>query len=100
MTRSVSSFSSPKPVLEDADSAETVRAKCRAAALATFFTAAYLGLALPVLGLGIALQFLTPRVTLLMFAKAPVPGTVKTRLGKQIGEENSASLYAAFLQGR
>jgi len=40
----------------------------RAGALATFFTAAYLGLALPVLGLGIALQFLTPRVTLLIFA--------------------------------
>ena len=38
------------------------------AALATFFTAAYLGLALPVLGLGIALEFLSPRVTLLIFA--------------------------------
>jgi MFS family permease len=42
----------------------------RAGALATFFTAAYLGLALPILGLGIALQFLTPRVTLLIFAVA------------------------------
>jgi MFS family permease len=42
----------------------------RAGALATFFTAAYVGLALPVLGLGIALQFLTPRVTLLIFAVA------------------------------
>jgi MFS family permease len=42
----------------------------RAGALATFFTAAYVGLALPVLGLGIALQFLTPRVTLLIFAMA------------------------------
>jgi len=40
----------------------------RAGALATFFTAAYVGLAVPVLGLGIALQFLTPRVTLLLFA--------------------------------
>ena len=40
----------------------------RAGALATFFTAAYLGLAVPVLGLGIALEFLTPRVTLLIFA--------------------------------
>jgi len=42
----------------------------RAGALATFFTAAYVGLALPVLGLGIALQFLSPRVTLLIFGVA------------------------------
>jgi hypothetical protein len=48
----------------------TAGAADRAGALATFFTAAYLGLALPVLGLGIALQFLTPRVTLLIFAVA------------------------------
>src|SRR5215207_2935573 len=46
----------------------TAGAADRAAALATFFTAAYLGLALPVLGLGIALQFLTLRVALLIFA--------------------------------
>ena len=46
----------------------TAGAADRAAALATFFTAAYLGLALPVLGLGIALEFLSPRVTLLIFA--------------------------------
>jgi len=46
----------------------TTDAADRAGALATFFTAAYVGLALPVLGLGIALQFLTPRVTLLIFA--------------------------------
>ena len=48
----------------------TAGAADRAGALATFFTAAYVGLALPVLGLGIALQFLTPRVTLLIFAVA------------------------------
>jgi predicted MFS family arabinose efflux permease len=48
----------------------TAGAADRAGALATFFTAAYVGLALPVLGLGIALQFLTPRVTLLIFAAA------------------------------
>jgi predicted MFS family arabinose efflux permease len=40
----------------------------RASTLATFFTAGYVGLSLPVLGLGIALQFLSPRVTLLIFA--------------------------------
>ena len=39
-------------------------------AVATFFTAAYIGLALPVLGLGIALQVLAPRVALLIFAAA------------------------------
>jgi hypothetical protein len=42
----------------------------RAGALATFFTAGYVGLSLPVLGVGIAFQFLTPRVTLLIFALA------------------------------
>jgi len=45
----------------------TTTAADRAGALATFFTAAYVGLGLPVLGLGIALQVLTPRVTLLIF---------------------------------
>jgi predicted MFS family arabinose efflux permease len=40
----------------------------RAGALATFFTAGYVGVSLPVLGLGIALEFLSPRVTLLIFA--------------------------------
>src|SRR3712207_5426481 len=50
----------------------TAGAADRAGALATFFTAAYVGLALPVLGLGIALQFLTPRVTLLIFAGAEI----------------------------
>ncbi len=48
----------------------TAGAADRASALATFFTAAYVGLALPVLGLGIALQFLSPRVTLLIFGLA------------------------------
>ncbi|MGH2871454.1 MAG: MFS transporter, partial [Solirubrobacteraceae bacterium] len=45
----------------------TSTADGRAGALATFFTAGYAGLALPVVGLGIALQHLTPRVTLLIF---------------------------------
>jgi hypothetical protein len=40
----------------------------RAGVLATFFIAAYTGLSIPVLGLGIALQHLSPRVTLLIFA--------------------------------
>ena len=45
----------------------TTTAADRAGALATFFTAAYVGLALPVLGLGLGLQVLSPRVTLLVF---------------------------------
>jgi MFS family permease len=40
----------------------------RAGVLATFFVAAYAGLTLPVLGLGIALQHVSPRMTLLIFA--------------------------------
>jgi MFS family permease len=42
----------------------------RAAALATFFVAGYAGLSVPVIGLGIALQHLSPRVTLLTFGLA------------------------------
>jgi hypothetical protein len=49
---------------------ETARADERAAALAAFFTAGYAAISLPVLGLGIALQFLSPQVTLLVFGVA------------------------------
>jgi MFS family permease len=42
----------------------------RAGALATFFTAGYAGVSLPVLGAGLALQHLSPRVTLLIFGSA------------------------------
>jgi MFS family permease len=48
----------------------TSHADDRAGALATFFIAGYAGLSLPVLGLGIALQYLSPRVTLLIFGVA------------------------------
>jgi predicted MFS family arabinose efflux permease len=40
----------------------------RAGVLATFFIAAYTGLSIPVVALGIALQHLSPRTTLLIFA--------------------------------
>ena len=46
----------------------------RAGTLATFFTAAYAGLSVPVVGLGLLLQHLSPRVTLLIFALALGPG--------------------------
>jgi MFS family permease len=48
----------------------TASADDRASALTAYFTAGYVGLSLPVLGAGIALQFLSPRVTLLIFAAA------------------------------
>lgn len=35
---------------------------------------------------------------LIMFAKAPVPGRVKTRLAKHIGSEAATALYVAFLR--
>jgi MFS family permease len=46
----------------------------RAGALATYFTAGYIGVSLPVLGAGVALQYLSPRVTLLIFATAVALG--------------------------
>jgi MFS family permease len=42
----------------------------RAGALATFFTAGYAGVSVPVVGVGLALQQLSPRVTLLIFGLA------------------------------
>jgi predicted MFS family arabinose efflux permease len=42
----------------------------RAGALATFFTAGYVGVSLPVVGAGVALQHLSFRVTLLIFGLA------------------------------
>ena len=42
----------------------------RAAAVATLFTAGYAGVSIPVIGVGIVLQHLSPRVTLLIFALA------------------------------
>jgi hypothetical protein len=59
----------------------------RVGALATYFTADYVGVSLPVIGLGIALQYLSPRVVLLIFgtlvgvgflAAAPVLAGAKT----------------------
>lgn len=42
----------------------------RAGAVATLFTAGYVGVSIPVIGVGIVLQHLSPRVTLLIFALA------------------------------
>jgi MFS family permease len=42
----------------------------RAEVLAGLFLGGYLGLTVPVIGLGISLQYLSPRVTLLAFALA------------------------------
>jgi MFS family permease len=53
---------------------ETASPADRAGALASYFTAGYIGVSLPVLGAGIALQYLSPRVTLLIFAIAVVAG--------------------------
>ena len=45
----------------------TSRVDDRAGALATLFSAGYMALSLPVLGLGIVLLYLSPKVTLLIF---------------------------------
>ena len=51
-------------------------ADVRAGALATYFTAAYIGIAVPVIGAGAVLQFASPRVTLLVFGVAVSVGIV------------------------
>jgi MFS family permease len=48
----------------------TSRQNDRAGALATFFAVGYAGISVPVIGAGVALQFLSPRVTLLLFGIA------------------------------
>ena len=48
----------------------------RAGALATFFMAGYVGVSLPVLGIGLALHYFTPRVTLLAFGLAVAVATL------------------------
>jgi MFS family permease len=47
---------------------EIAPAETRAEALAGLFLAGYVGLSVPVVGAGVALQFVSPRVTLLAFA--------------------------------
>lgn len=42
--------------------------------LSGFFLAAYVGLSLPAVGIGVVLQFLTPRTTLLLFSTATAVG--------------------------
>ena len=49
---------------------ETSTVADRAGALATFFVAGYAAISLPVVGIGVALVYLSPRVTLLIFALA------------------------------
>ena len=39
----------------------------------------------------------TPRRALVIGAKEPTPGQVKTRLGRTVGDERAAALYRAFL---
>jgi len=46
----------------------------RAGALATFFTAGYAGLSVPVIGVGLALQHVSPRLTLLIFGLVAAVG--------------------------
>lgn len=39
-----------------------------------------------------------PRPTLVLFARAPIPGSVKTRLAPALAPEGAARLYRAFLE--
>jgi len=46
----------------------------RAGALATFFTVGYIGLSLPVIGLGVALQYVSAKITVLVFSAIVAAG--------------------------
>ena len=48
----------------------------RAGALATFFMAGYVGVSLPVLAIGVVLQYLSPKVTLLIFGLVVAAATL------------------------
>ena len=48
----------------------------RAGVLATFFVVGYVGLSLPVVGAGVALQHISPKATLLVFSAAIAAGTL------------------------
>jgi MFS family permease len=48
----------------------TSRPEDRAGALATFFVSGYLGVSVPVLGMGLALQYVSPQIALLGFSLA------------------------------
>jgi MFS family permease len=63
----------------------------RAEALAGLFLAGYAGLAVPVIGLGILTQVVTPRVALLLFAAALVAG-VLTGLRPLLGQATGRDL--------
>ncbi|HEV7640047.1 MAG TPA: MFS transporter [Gaiellaceae bacterium] len=66
----------------------------RAEALAGLFLAAYIGLAIPVIGLGILTQVVAPRVALLLFAGALVAGVLsglRSLLGHATGHDHPAS---------
>lgn len=54
----------------------TARPHQRAGALATFFTAGYVGVSVPVLGLGVALEHLSWRASLLLFGVAVAAGVL------------------------
>jgi len=41
---------------------------------------------------------MTPKVSVAIFGRAPIPGTCKTRLRSALGAEGAATLYEAFLQ--
>jgi MFS family permease len=51
-------------------------AEVRAGAVATYFSAAYLGIAVPVVGAGAVLQFASPRVTLFAFGIVVAAGLI------------------------
>ena len=43
-------------------------------------------------------QWLYPESRILLFAKAPTPGQVKTRLGKAIGDDEAARVYTLWME--
>jgi MFS family permease len=62
----------------------------RASALATFFTAGYIGVSLPVLGVGILLEHLSSRVTLLVFGAAVTTGILVAARVLLVGDDGAS----------
>jgi hypothetical protein len=63
----------------------------RAEALAGMFLAGYIGLSLPVVGLGVMTQYLSPRLSLLIFTAALVSGIVAATPRLLAGDPKSAA---------
>jgi hypothetical protein len=67
----------------------------RAEALAGFFLAGYVGISVPVLGLGVLSEWVAPRVALLVFAAALLAGLASSARSLLVGERRAPGRHRA-----